>query len=114
MTAIELKRKIAMSITLTVVLLFATAFVTSPTIYAAAEAVAGGDYNASWICLAAALAFGFGAIAAGWAISTVGAAAMGAISEKPEIASNALIFIGLAEGLVVFGFITALMILGKV
>ena len=38
---------------------------------------------------------------------------MGAISEKPEIATNALIFIALAEGLVVFGFITALMILGN-
>ena len=46
------------------------------------------------------------------AISKVGSAAMGAISERPEIASNALIFIALAEGLVVFGFITALMILG--
>jgi V/A-type H+-transporting ATPase subunit K len=38
---------------------------------------------------------------------------MGAMSEKPEIGSQALIFIALAEGLVVFGFITALMILGK-
>jgi len=64
--------------------------------------------------LAAAAAFGFGAIGAGIAIGNVGAAAMGAISEKPEIASQALIFIALAEGLVVFGFITALMILGRV
>ena len=64
--------------------------------------------------LAAALAFGLGAIGAGIAISNVGAAAMGAIGEKPEIAGQALIFIALAEGLVVFGFITALMILGKV
>ena len=63
--------------------------------------------------LAAAVAFGFGAIGAGIAIANVGAAAMGAIGEKPEIASQALIFIALAEGLVVFGFITALMILGK-
>jgi V/A-type H+-transporting ATPase subunit K len=63
--------------------------------------------------LAAAIAFGFGAIGAGIAIANVGAAAMGAIGEKPEIASQALIFIALAEGLVVFGFITALMILGK-
>ena len=63
--------------------------------------------------MAAAVAFGFGAIGAGIAISHVGAAAMGAIGEKPEIASQALIFIALAEGLVVFGFITALMILGK-
>jgi len=64
--------------------------------------------------MAAAIAFGFGAIGAGIAIANVGAAAMGAIGEKPEIASQALIFIALAEGLVVFGFITALMILGRV
>ena len=64
--------------------------------------------------IAAAIAFGFGAIGAGIAIANVGAAAMGAIAEKPEIAGQALIFIALAEGLVVFGFITALMILGKI
>lgn len=64
--------------------------------------------------IAAAIAFGLGALGAGFAISNVGAAAMGAIGEKPEIAGQALIFIALAEGLVVFGFITALMILGKV
>jgi V/A-type H+-transporting ATPase subunit K len=64
--------------------------------------------------IAAAIAFGFGAIGAGIAIAHVGAAAMGAIGEKPEIAGQALIFIALAEGLVVFGFITALMILGRI
>jgi V/A-type H+-transporting ATPase subunit K len=66
-----------------------------------------------WVVISAAIAFSFGALAAGYAISHVGAAAMGAMSEKPEIGSQALIFIALAEGLVVFGFITALMILGK-
>lgn len=64
--------------------------------------------------IAAAAAFGLGAIGAGIAIANVGSAAMGAIGEKPEIAGQALIFIALAEGLVVFGFITALMILGKI
>jgi len=64
--------------------------------------------------VAAAVAFGFGAIGAGMAIANVGAAAMGAIAEKPEVGGNALIFIGLAEGIMVFGFITALMIIGKV
>jgi V/A-type H+-transporting ATPase subunit K len=64
--------------------------------------------------MAAAVAFGFGALGAGIGIANVGAAAMGAISEKPEIAGQALIFIALAEGLVVFGFITALIILGRV
>ena len=54
------------------------------------------------------------ALGAGIAISHVGAAAMGAVAEKPQIAGQALIFVALAEGIVVFGFITALMILGKV
>ena len=64
--------------------------------------------------IAAAVAFGLGAIGAGIAISHVGAAAMGAVAEKPEIAGQALIFVALAEGLVVFGFITAYLILNKV
>lgn len=64
--------------------------------------------------IAAAVAFGLGAIGAGIAIAHVGAAAMGAIAEKPQIAGQALIFVALAEGLVIFGFITALMILGKI
>jgi len=63
--------------------------------------------------IAAAVAFGLGALGAGIAISHVGAAAMGAVAEKPQVAGQALIFGGLAEGIVVFGFITALMILGK-
>jgi V/A-type H+-transporting ATPase subunit K len=64
--------------------------------------------------VAASIAFGLGAIGAGIAISHVGAAAMGAVAEKPQVAGQALIFVALAEGLVIFGFITALMILGKV
>ena len=68
----------------------------------------------NYALIAAAIAFGLGAISAGFAISHVGAAAMGAVAEKPEIAGQALIFVALAEGIVVFGFITALMILGKV
>lgn len=64
--------------------------------------------------IAASVAFGLGALGADLAIGNVGAAAMGAVAEKPEIAGQALIFVALAEGLVIFGFITALMILGKV
>jgi V/A-type H+-transporting ATPase subunit K len=39
---------------------------------------------------------------------------MGAVAEKPQIAGQALLFVALAEGIVIFGFITALMILGKI
>ena len=79
---------------------------------AAASSV--NDSKAMWGFMAAAIAFGLGAIGAGIAISNVGAAAMGAVAEKPEIAGQALIFVALAEGLVVFGFIMGLLILGKI
>ncbi len=78
------------------------------------EKVATPSGTLGYGLIAAAVAFGLGAIGAGIAISHVGAAAVGAVAEKPQVAGQALIFVALAEGLVVFGFITALMILGKV
>ncbi len=115
MTNIEFRRRVSMTLVAMALVLFASAFVFAPPAYAATtEAVRGGvDYNLALVCVSAALAFAVGALAAGMAIGKVGSAAMGAISERPEIASQALIFIALAEGLVVFGFITSLMILAK-
>lgn len=113
------KKRLALSLVLTLLMLVLSAFIFTPPLFAAeapgaASTESGGGGDLMWVVISAAIAFSFGAIAAGYAISHVGAAAMGAMSEKPEIGSQALIFIALAEGLVVFGFITALMILGKV
>jgi V/A-type H+-transporting ATPase subunit K len=69
---------------------------------------------AKWAFLSAAIAAGLGAIGAGVAVAAVGAAALGAISEKPELAGRALIFLGLAEGIAIYGLIVAIMILGRV
>lgn len=117
----KLRMNIAQSIVmlLTVMAIVATVFCTqsfgktSPEPEKAQEVVKSGE-NVKYGLIAAAVAFGLGAIGAGIAISHVGAAAMGAVAEKPQIAGQALIFVALAEGLVVFGFITALMILNKV
>ena len=49
--------------------------------------------------LAAALATGLAAIGAGIGVGIAGAAAIGAISEKPELLGRTLIFVGLAGGL---------------
>jgi len=119
-TAVTFRKRIVLSLVFTVLALIVSAFVITPPVFAAestgvAPSVAAtADPQLKWVVIAAAIAFSIGALAAGLAISNVGSAAMGAISEKPEIASQALIFIALAEGLVVFGFITALMILGKI
>lgn len=118
MTTYAFRRKVTLSLVITVLLMLASGFLFTPSLFAAdtnaaVAANAGSNNQLMWVCLSAAIAFSIGALSAGIAISNVGSAAMGAISEKPEIASQALIFIALAEGLVVFGFITALMILGK-
>ncbi len=115
MTNIEFKRRVSMTLIAMALVLLASAFVFAPPAYAATNqaAKAGADYNLALVCISAALAFAVGAIAAGAAIGKVGSAAMGAMSERPEIGGQALIFIALAEGVVVFGFITSLMILAK-
>jgi V/A-type H+-transporting ATPase subunit K len=66
-----------------------------------------------WGFMAAALAAGLAAVGAAYAVAIVGAAAMGVIAEKPEMAGRALIFVGLAEGIAIYGLIIAIMILGR-
>lgn len=112
----EFKRKVILSVVFLVALMGIFSFIGTDPLYAeeTQTVVESGSSNLQWGLIAAAVAFGFGALGAGIAIGNVGSAAMGAIGEKPEIASQALIFVALAEGVVVFGFITALMILGKV
>lgn len=78
-----------------------------------AQAGATNPEIVKWGFLAAAIAVGLGSIGAGIAVSSVGSAAMGAMAERPEMAARALIFVGLAEGIAIYGLIIAIMILGK-
>ncbi|MCL6584077.1 MAG: ATP synthase subunit C [bacterium] len=80
----------------------------------AAAAAKGGGINVSWAFMAAALATGLSTIGAAIAVGLVGSSAMGAMSERPEMAGRALIFVGLAEGIAIYGLIVAIMILGRV
>jgi V/A-type H+/Na+-transporting ATPase subunit K len=63
--------------------------------------------------LAAALATSVATISAGLAVSNTGAAALGAIAEKPEVFGRALVFVGLAEGIGIYGLIVAVLILNR-
>lgn len=64
--------------------------------------------------IAAALATGLAALGAGYAVAVVGAAALGAITERPETFGRALIFVGLAEGIAIYGLIISIMILARI
>ena len=64
-----------------------------------------------WKYFAAALAVGISCIAGGIAVAQIGSAAMGAMSENPELSGKALPYAGLAEGICLWGFLVALLIL---
>ena len=61
--------------------------------------------------IAAALAVGIACIGGGSAVGKIGAAAMGAMSENAELSGKALPFVGLAEGICLWGFLVALLII---
>ena len=72
----------------------------------AAAAAASGN-----TALGAALSTGLACIGAGISVGIAGAAAIGAITEKPEVLGKSLIFVGLAEGIAIYGLIISFMIL---
>lgn len=63
--------------------------------------------------LSAALATGLSCLGGGLAVSASASAALGAISEDNTILGKSLIFVGLAEGVCLYGLIISFMILGK-
>ena len=75
---------------------------------------AGSDSGvAQWALLSAAIAAGLGTVGAGIAVAAVGAAAVGVLAEKPELLGRVLIFVGLAEGIAIYGLIVAILILNR-
>ena len=78
----------------------------------AAEAAAkAGGISAGIKYLAAAIAVGLACIAGGIAVAKIGSSAMGAMSENPELSGKALPFVGLAEGICLWGMLVAVLIL---
>ncbi|MDR2185099.1 MAG: ATP synthase subunit C [Treponema sp.] len=75
------------------------------------EAGAAQQGTAVWKYFAAALAVGISCIAGGLAVAQIGSAAMGAMSENPELSGKALPYAGLAEGICLWGFLVALLIM---
>lgn len=63
--------------------------------------------------IAAAIAVGLGSLGAAYAVSSTGSAAIGALAERPEMFGRALIFVGLSEGVAIYGLIIAFMILNR-
>lgn len=64
--------------------------------------------------LGAGLPTGLAAFGAGLAVGPVGAASLAIISEKPEMFGRTLIYLGLAEGIAIYGLVVTILLLGKI
>lgn len=79
----------------------------------AAAAAAGAAVDSTWIFIGAAAATAASSIAAALAVARVGTAAVGAMAEKPELFGRLLIYIGLAEGIAIYGLIVSILMLNR-
>ena len=91
-------------------MVFAVCVLFNGSAYAAETASASG--NAAGLgYIAAALSTGLSCIGGG--LAAAASAALGAISEDSSILGKSLIFVGLAEGVCLYGLIISFMIIGK-
>lgn len=51
---------------------------------------------------------------AGLAVGPVGAASLAVIAEKPEMFGRTLIYVGLAEGIAIYGLVVTILLLGRI
>lgn len=63
---------------------------------------------------AIAVSMACGCLAAGYAVGKVGSAVMGAAAERPELLGKAIAYVGLGEGIALFGFLIALFLYTKI
>ncbi len=66
-----------------------------------------------WAMASAAAATAISTAAAAHAVAKVGSAAIGALAEKPDQFGKLLIFVGLAEGIAIYGLIVSVLILNR-
>lgn len=80
---------------------------------AAAAAGAGVSIGSGLGFIAAACSTGLACVGAGIAVASAGAAALGLVGEKPELLGTTLIYLGLSEGIAIYGIIISLLIIQR-
>ncbi|MGH3454823.1 MAG: ATP synthase subunit C [Nocardioidaceae bacterium] len=80
----------------------------------AAPAAQEAASQPNWAALlGAAIAVAGSSIGASIAVAYTGAAALAAISERPELFGRAMVVVGLAEGIAIYGLIVSVILIGE-
>ncbi|MDP2031497.1 MAG: ATP synthase subunit C [Thiobacillus sp.] len=84
----------------------------------AAEPVAGAAVEITLgkglALLGVGLPTGLAAIGAAIALGPIGSASLAVVAEKPEMFGRTLIYMGLAEGIAIYGLVMSILLLGKI
>ena len=81
---------------------------------AVVEQTSATTNNSGDAFIGAAIAVAASSLGAGIAIAYAGSAALATVSEQPDLFGRAMVVVGLAEGVAIYGLIVAVLILGKV
>ena len=93
--------------------LVAVTALTSPA-SAGVAAAAAPAASTNWAALlGAAIAVAGSSIGAAIAVAYTGAAALAAMSERPELFGRAMVIVGLAEGIAIYGLIVGIILIGQ-
>jgi V/A-type H+/Na+-transporting ATPase subunit K len=79
----------------------------------AAVAGSGSGTSSTGALIGAAIAVAGSTIGAGIAVAYAGAAALAVMSERPELFGRAMVIVGLAEGIAIYGLIIGIILIGK-
>ena len=83
-------------------------------VLAAEPATAGGiTLGQGLALLGVGLPTGLAAIGAAIALGPIGSAALAVVAEKPEMFGRTLIYMGLAEGIAIYGLVMSILLLGR-
>lgn len=93
------------------VMMLTLAFIAPDIAYAAEASTQAAGAGLGLIGMA--LSTGLACIGAGYAVGAIGSSALGAISEDPKMMGKALIFIGLGEGIAIYGLIISIIIMTR-
>ncbi|MBB6630145.1 ATP synthase subunit C [Clostridium algidicarnis] len=107
----KMRKALKVNLSIFVPVVTAALVMNIPSIAHAAEATSAGASGLGY--LAAGLSTGLATIGAGYAVGSVGSAALGAVSEDPKILGKTLIYVGLGEGIAIYGLIISIMILSR-
>lgn len=80
----------------------------TPMIVSAQEPGGGAERGTAYLAMA--IATGLSSIAAGYAVAKTGSAALASVTEKPELFGRTILYVGLAEGIAIYGVLIALLI----